>query len=1347
MALDAGSVFVVLGGKFDETAFRRFEQNVAIAATKAEAFERRHAEVARRSAIAQRQIATAVKYSTAAIGVGLVGAMAYATKKAADFEAQMDAVGAASSASAKQLKALEEQAMKAGAATKFSALEAAQAQEELAKGGMRVTQILSGGLEGALALAAAGEMELAAAAKTTAQTLGQFGLQGSQATHVADALASAANSTTMDVADFAQALAQGGAAARVAGLSFDQTMVALQALAPSFASGSDMGTSLKAMLTQLARPTTQAGELMGELGIKVFDAAGKIKPLPALARTLQTAFADLTQEQKLQAATTLTGTDGMRALMALYGTSEEKLRRFAAQTRETGTAAEMAAKKTDNLPGKLEALIGSIETAAIKGGKRLQPMLKEGAEAAAEFVNELAASGDLDGVADAFADALRTTVEVIGNFVSVGGQVVGVIGDVAGALDDLVDLDDPGTITAILGSILAFKATSAVAPILMNLSGAIGELVLNARSAPTVAAFFRSLPVGGQIGLIATAVGTLTGALILLGDQESIEARLARQNAEAHREQAEAIKSVMDAEMAAADAGLAAKQAKLDLRQADLDLAAAADEFGKKSPEYERALLRQQQASLRAKASADAYTTSIRAQKTANDGRVAAATERLAEAEKELSDMERSASEREKTGASPRTDPAWIEARAEALANITARTKEYVQAVARSEVSELSRQRLMEASTQVTEQNALGISRLVKQLKDVPQNVKAKLLLEDQNALARAGTLAQVLAEMGKRKTVTKIVAESASARAMVLAFEAVVRGVPASKVTRILTTAPNAKAEVQALRREIDALRDKSVTVTTTMRQITQVESRRGRAAGTKTSGPELAWIGEGRDPVEWVIPRDPQYRGRAIGLLMDAAKNLLPGYKHGKKHGGAQPRPVAARVGGQSLVAPKTEKGWRDLVVPAAIAQGGVPFDRVQSDRDRIHGRYTDARDRATGLWRDLRRAQAELAAARKDTRTGSDGGFANASRRESLAQEIKRLERQHERAKAKLPGLETQNRLANRALAAARKVDERAKGLQSQINLQRDAMDAANRRRDPAGYSTARTERQARIKDLIDLLRGQLASVPSGKFSDYVRTLREQLSALGGPGALAGVVQGQPVPGLDPGALDGDYAAAGASSDAESDAARAAEEAAADARRQAEEAAREAAEKQRAISTGAQLSDDDQARLDAIERDLALAEVDTPFDDRQPDPKALEDDLREAERLTAFWNTVLGNMRAGAGAYTAATPPAVREAADALLSARAQVRDLAAKAVTGGATGNGAGALSNDEIARQARAQADSFGGSMRDLYREFSSGLGSPRLAQELHVHQDLGPGPQDPHQWAEGTRWFLESMTG
>lgn len=363
--------------------------------------------------------------------LGVAGAIGYAVKKAADFESQLDSLGSVTKASGRDMARLKKQAMDAGAATKFSALDAAKAQTELAKGGLTASKILGGGLSGALNLAAAGEMDLAQAGETVANSLNLFKLEGSGAGHVADLLAQAANSTTAEVSHFAQALTQGGAAAKAAGASIDQTIVGLEALALAGVRGSDAGTSLKAALTQLASPTDKQAEATKSLSLEFFNAKGELKTFPAIAGMLRKSWGGLTKEQRLAAASTIAGTDGMRTLLALYDAGPQKLQKITAAHKEQGTAQEVAAKKQDNLKGKFENFMGSVETAAITVGEQMLPALSEGFVDLTDEVNKMAAKGDFKKIGEGLADGITWIIGAMPEAVSAVQAFVDVIAFIA----------------------------------------------------------------------------------------------------------------------------------------------------------------------------------------------------------------------------------------------------------------------------------------------------------------------------------------------------------------------------------------------------------------------------------------------------------------------------------------------------------------------------------------------------------------------------------------------------------------------------------------------------------------------------------------------------------------------------------------------------------------------------------------------------------------------------------------------------------------------------------------------------------------------------------------------------
>lgn len=317
---------------------------------------------------AERARADELEQTASVFGTGLVVAFGAAVYSAAKFDKEMSNVAAATNASAGELDRLRTAALEAGRQTAFSATEAAQAQTELAKAGVATRDILSGGLKGALDLAAAGQMQVADAAEIAATAMVQFGLSGRDIPHVADLLAAAAGKAQGEVHDVGMALKMAGLVASQFGISVEETTGTLAAFASAGLLGSDAGTSLKTMLLRLAAPAGDAAQRMEELGIQAYDAQGNFVGLEALAGQLQTGLSGLTQAERDAALAVIFGSDAIRAANVLYRQGSAGIGEWTAKVNDQGYAADVAAKKTDNLIGDLERLKGSLETALIEGG-------------------------------------------------------------------------------------------------------------------------------------------------------------------------------------------------------------------------------------------------------------------------------------------------------------------------------------------------------------------------------------------------------------------------------------------------------------------------------------------------------------------------------------------------------------------------------------------------------------------------------------------------------------------------------------------------------------------------------------------------------------------------------------------------------------------------------------------------------------------------------------------------------------------------------------------------------------------------------------------------------------------
>ncbi len=421
------------------------------------------------------------------MGGAVVAGLGMAISRAADFDQSMSRVQAATRASASDLEDLRAAAMRAGADTAFSAGEAAQGITELAKAGVSTADILKGGLNGALSLAAAGELEVGAAAEIAASAMTQFSLSGDQLPHVADLLAAGAGKAQGSVQDMGAALNQAGLIASAAGLSIEETTGGLAAFASAGLIGSDAGTSFKTMLQAIQAPSGKSAELMEELGINAYDAGGNFIGLAGLAGVLQEKLSGLTQEQRNAAIAQIFGSDAARAANVLYQQGAEGIASWTAKVNDAGYAAQEAAIKQDNLRGDLEKLGGAFD--------RLMLALGEGAQ------------GPLRGLVQMFTGIVDVGVDLLGFWQSLPGPIQAGVA----ALGALALLNGP--LSGVLGTMRGFGGGLAA-----NVGGtvrAFGEALSYARAngdgLGTVLGSVGSYAAGGFRSAISGVIGAFGG--------------------------------------------------------------------------------------------------------------------------------------------------------------------------------------------------------------------------------------------------------------------------------------------------------------------------------------------------------------------------------------------------------------------------------------------------------------------------------------------------------------------------------------------------------------------------------------------------------------------------------------------------------------------------------------------------------------------------------------------------------------------------------------------------------------------------------------------------------------------
>lgn len=449
---------------------------------------------------------TAAGLAVAAFGVAAV-------KMAADFDQQMSTVQANTGATSAQMDQLRAAAIEAGASTVYSASDSADAINDLGKAGMSVTDILTGGLSGALNLAASDGMAVGDAAEYMANALSMFHLKGSQASQVADTLAAGAGKAVGNVSDFGEALNNCGAQANSFGMNVQETTGVLALFAQNGTIGAEAGTQLNSMLMKLAAPSAEASNTMKELGISAYDAQHHFVGMANFAGQLQKAEKGLTDEQRNQANATIFGSYAIKAANYLYEAGESGVNKWTKAVSESGYAAEQAAAKNNNLKGDLENLSGSMESLMISVGEGAQGPLRKMVQG-------------LDTLVDAFAglpSGAQQTLVVMASLAGVFGAVHKAAGNLNGSTSRMANniglaIDPIQRVKTALGSAQTafqmFKASSMSASEQMEAFGtSASKAQLKTAGFKAVGGSVMSL-LGGPWGIALTVAGVALSAFI-----------------------------------------------------------------------------------------------------------------------------------------------------------------------------------------------------------------------------------------------------------------------------------------------------------------------------------------------------------------------------------------------------------------------------------------------------------------------------------------------------------------------------------------------------------------------------------------------------------------------------------------------------------------------------------------------------------------------------------------------------------------------------------------------------------------------------------------------------------------
>ena len=436
--------------------------------------------------------------AVSAIGSGLKSLTAGAINAGANFENAMSSVAAISGATGSDFDRLSEKAKQLGKSTQYTASETASAMEYMAMAGWKTEDMLNG-IEGVMDLAAASGEDLAGVSDIVTDAMTAFGLSAdgttkiikdgftkevSNASHFADVLAAASANSNTNVAMLGESFKY---AAPVAG----SLAIALGLMASSGLKSSMAGSSLRTILTNLAKPTDDISDAMDYLGISLQNGDGSMKSLMDIVTDLRGAFgqckmpmdqfqenlakldekyangeltekkynealADLTEKAygaegalKAKYAATLAGKEGMSGLLSIVSAAPEDFDKLTnAIYNSDGAAKEMAEIKMDNLQHDVVKLQSAMEglgiTAFNQVGGKMRGLVGIATETVGKIDEKLASGKWIEKAVDKIESMVEKAKPYWDIFKTDALEAGTALGDAAGAIiGDIKKLSGP----------------------------------------------------------------------------------------------------------------------------------------------------------------------------------------------------------------------------------------------------------------------------------------------------------------------------------------------------------------------------------------------------------------------------------------------------------------------------------------------------------------------------------------------------------------------------------------------------------------------------------------------------------------------------------------------------------------------------------------------------------------------------------------------------------------------------------------------------------------------------------------------------------------------------------------
>lgn len=450
------------------------------------------------------------------VSAALLAGFTLSTKKAIDFESQMNTTKSLLADTIPNANELSATTEKLGESSKnwakqygISTASINEGMQEIIKKGFDANQTIEA-MPAILDAAKASGEDFNTVMNATTNILQQFGLSTQDTERVTNSLTFVANKTAAGFADMGAAMEYVGPVAKNVGMDLEETAATVGLLSNNGIAGEKAGTALRGALTRLLKPSKQNANAMAKLGFSAEEfRSGAIK-LPDILDRIKKNTEGMTDAQKSALIATAFGTEAQTAMNILVDQGGDALRNLANETKGATTyTKDLANELSKSSKNGVERFKSSLEVLQINIGQKLLPLLTPVIEKVNQFIDWLSKA----------PPAVQSLAVGIGGFLALGYPLLNFLGNGATALSILIK--HAGKLKGLLqGGLGLAKLTERAGKLKGLLQGGLGlakvgsEATVLAEGAGAAAS--SSSLLSGSIGALTNPIGLLVGGTALL---------------------------------------------------------------------------------------------------------------------------------------------------------------------------------------------------------------------------------------------------------------------------------------------------------------------------------------------------------------------------------------------------------------------------------------------------------------------------------------------------------------------------------------------------------------------------------------------------------------------------------------------------------------------------------------------------------------------------------------------------------------------------------------------------------------------------------------------------------------